>query len=156
MYQSQQQDPAHIRLDDIPTEIARKELLGFLGIRLSYEHQHGRRQGRLEALVAVHIHDGYTIEEDVEQPLHPDAELTGYQRQDSTEEIDIQKQFRHRQFVRLCPTIPQIVGHNLELGTQIAQGKHKHEEGAVFLNRCKQPAYHLEYVQTLKHSSPFP
>ena len=59
--QGQQQDPAYVRPDDIPTEIAREELLCFLDICLPNEHQHRGRQSRLEALVAVHIHDGYTI-----------------------------------------------------------------------------------------------
>ena len=69
MHYYQQQNPTHARLDDIPGEIARKEFPRLLTCGLHRQHQHGGCEGRLETLVAEHIHQCQTIEEDIEHTL---------------------------------------------------------------------------------------
>ena len=153
MNQCEQQNPAHTRSDHIPTEIAREELACLLSIRLANQHEHRRCERRFKSLVAIHVHDSHTIEENVEQRLDEEAELTRKEREDEADGVDIEKQLGHREFVRLSPAIPQIIRHDFELGTEIAEQEHKEEEGAVFLNGRKQPAYPLEYVHVLKHNN---
>ena len=110
------------------------------------KHQHRWGQRRLKPDVAVHVDDGQTIKEDVNQGFEEDANLAWDQHQQGTDGVDVEEEFWRREFVGLGTTIPQIVGHDFELRTEPAQGEHKDEEGAVIQYRTEQPANPLQGV----------
>ena len=95
MNQNQQEDPPYHRSDNIPTEIACQEFASLLGSCLPYQHQHRGCECRFKTLIAIHIHNGNTIEEHIKQSPDKNTDLAGNQCQQDTDDIDIQKQFRH-------------------------------------------------------------
>lgn len=63
------------------------------------------------------------------------------ERQDDTEEIDIEKELWQGERIRLCSPLPQVIGHEFELGTQPAQDEHEHEKSTILGDRTPKTPY---------------
>ena len=95
MNQYQQQDPSYQRADNIPTEIACQEFTGLLRRCLAYQHQHRGCECRFKPLITIHICDGHSIKNHIEQRPYKDTDLPGNQCQQDADDINIQKQLRY-------------------------------------------------------------
>jgi hypothetical protein len=78
--------------------------------------------------VAEHIYQGYSIEKNCQQQAHPFPHLTWNKCQNSTNKIKIEEKLGSGKFVGLSPF---DVKADLRLRAEIAQCKHKDEEGPI-------------------------
>jgi hypothetical protein len=61
-------------------------------------------------------------------------------REDDADDIEVEEEFWYRELICLSPTVPEIIGHNLQMAAEPAQSEHKHEEGAILCDRNPQPS----------------
>ena len=78
--------------------------------------------------ITEHIYQGDGIEHDSQQQAHPCTYFLRNQRQDGTEHIEVEEEFGGREFIRFCSFQMES---DFRLCAEIAQSKHKDEEGAI-------------------------
>ena len=131
MRQDKQHDPHHRRGEHIGRKVSREELSRLTTVGLAYEHKHRRSDVGTELPETKHICYGHAIENDVEDATHPPSHLSGDQREDDAQHIEVKEKLKPQVVIDLSPF---RIGE-CEIGAQYTQDIHRDEKYAILKQR---------------------
>ena len=98
MREQDEQYPSYLAAYQIPSQIGLQKFGRLTACGLTHQEQHRGREGGLELHHAVHVDQRGGIEHHIQQGTYPAAEPPGNQREDETDEVEVDKQLKGTQF----------------------------------------------------------